>query len=63
MKILTRYNYEKKWTLTSEKELLKIIEDEIGDADTNGTLTYIKEVVKNGKTITVGNCKFKGDEL
>ena len=59
MKIATQYNYEKIWTQTNEDELLKIIKEEIGDADTKGTLLYIKETIKNGKTITVGSCKFK----
>jgi hypothetical protein len=59
MKIQTRYTYEKIWTLTQEKDLLKIIEEEVGDADVKGTLAYIREAVKNGKEITVGSCKFR----
>lgn len=59
MKIQTQYNYEKTWTDTNEKDLLRIIEEEIGDADPKGTLLYIKEAIKNGKTITVGECRFK----
>lgn len=59
MKIETQYSYEKKWTQSSDKELLKIIEEEIGDADPEGTLTYIKEAIKGGKTISVGSCKFR----
>ena len=37
MKIQTQYNYEKIWTDTSEQELLKIISQEVGDADPDGT--------------------------
>jgi len=59
MKIQTQYNYEKIWTLTGEKDLLRIIEEEIGDADVKGTLLYIKETIKNSKTISVGSCKFR----
>jgi len=59
MKIQTQYNYEKIWTQTNEKDLLKIIEEEVGDADPQGTLLYIKEAIKGGKVITVGSCKFK----
>jgi hypothetical protein len=59
MKIQTQYNYEKTWTTTNEADLLKIIEDEVGDADPKGTLAYIKEVIKTGKSISVGSCKFK----
>lgn len=59
MKIETQYHYETKWSETTEKELLKIIEEEIGDADSNGTLLYIKEVIGKSKVITVGSCKFR----
>ena len=59
MNIQTQYNYEKKWTDTLEKDLLKIIEEEIGDADAMGTLKYIKEVCNTGKCITVGSCRFR----
>lgn len=59
MKIQTQYSYEKSWTDTLEKDLLRIIEEEIGDADPEGTLLYVKEAIKNGKVITVGSCKFR----
>jgi hypothetical protein len=59
MKIQTKYNYEKSWRDTKEVDLLKIIEEEVGNADVKGTLLYIKEVIKNGKEITVGTCKFR----
>ena len=59
MKIQTQYTYETIWTDTKEDDLLKIIEDEVGDADPKGTLSYVKEAIKDGKTITVGSCRFK----
>ncbi|PHQ66099.1 MAG: hypothetical protein COB99_00275 [Sulfurimonas sp.] len=59
MNIQTQYNYEKTWTTTNEADLLKMIEEEIGDADPKGTLAYVKEAIKGGKTITVGSCRFK----
>lgn len=59
MHIQTQYKTEKTWTDTKEEDLLKIIEEEIGDADIKGTLSYVKEVVSKGKTITVGTCKFR----
>lgn len=59
MKIQTKYNYEKVWTQTKDDDLLKIIAEEVGDADPEGTLRYIKEVLKSGKAITVGSCRFK----
>jgi len=62
MKIQTQYSYEKVWTTTNEKDLLRIIEEEIGDADPKGTLLYVKEIIKSGKTISVGECKFRVEE-
>lgn len=62
MNIQTQYSYEKTWRTTSEQDLLKIIEEEIGDADPAGTLKYIKEVIKKGKVITVGDCRFKEEQ-
>ncbi|WP_324171324.1 hypothetical protein [Sulfurimonas sp.] len=59
MKIQTQYRTEKTFTDANEVELLKIIEEEIGDADAKGTLTYIKEVVKKGKVIGIGSYKFR----
>ena len=59
MNIQTQYSYEKTWTDTSEKDLLRIIAEEIGDADPEGTLSYIREAVKNSKVISVGSCKFR----
>ena len=59
MKIETRYSYEKIWTLTSEEDILKIIAEEVGDADVKGTLAYIKEAIKRKKELSVGSCKFR----
>ena len=59
MKIQTQYSYEKSWSDTKEDELLKIIVEEIGDADPKGTLEYIKSVIKSGKSLTVGSCRFE----
>lgn len=59
MNIQTQYSYEKIWTTTLQRDLLKIIEEEIGDADPEGTLEYVLEVIKTGKVISVGTCKFR----
>ena len=59
MKIQTQYHYEKIWTTTTQNDLLKIIVEEVGDADPKGTLLYIKEAIKNSKVISVGSCKFR----
>lgn len=58
-KIETSYSYEKVWHETSEAELLKIISQELGDADAKGVLLYVKEAIKNAKTISVGSCKVR----
>ena len=63
MIIQTKYNYEKIWTDTNEKDILRIICEEIGDVDTKGTFDYIKEVCKKGKVISVGDCKFRAKEI
>ena len=59
MEILTQFHYEKKWSKTTEKEALDIIEKEMPQTDPNGTLLYILAEIKKGKTITLGDCKFK----
>ncbi|MCK4737776.1 MAG: hypothetical protein KAT10_04380 [Sulfurimonas sp.] len=63
MKIQTQYSYEKTWTTTNEPDILRVIEEEIGDADPKGTLSYIKEAIKTGKVITVGSCRFKMERV
>ncbi|HUH43501.1 MAG: hypothetical protein WC274_02810 [Sulfurimonas sp.] len=59
MKIETQYNYEKIYRVTSESDILKMIAEEVGDADVQGTLLYIKEAIKNGKVLLVGSCRFR----
>lgn len=63
MNIQTQYNYEKTWTTTNEKDLLRIIEEEVGDADPQGTLLYVKEAIKNGRVISVGTCRFRKSDI
>jgi len=62
MQIETKYSYENIWTLTNEADLLRIITEEVGDADPKGTLHYVKEVIKTGKEISVGSCRFRVDK-
>ena len=59
MKILSQYVYEKIWHPTSEEDALRFIKEEIGDADPKGTWSYVKSAIKSGKTVTVGECRFK----
>lgn len=59
MRIETQYSYEKKWTLTSEIDILRIIQEELGETDTKGVLAYIKESIANKKVMSVGSCRFR----
>ena len=59
MDIYTQYKYEKKWTKTSEKDALRIIEEEMPETDANGTLMYILGEIAKGKTVTLAECRFK----
>ena len=60
MELYTQYTYEKKWTKTSTKEALRMIDEEMPETDAEGTLSYIMSEVAKGKTITLGECRFKG---
>jgi len=59
MTLYTQYTYEKKWTKTSTKEALRMIDEEMPETDAEGTLTYIMSEIAKGKTITLGECRFK----
>ena len=58
MDLYTQYTYEKKWTLTSHKEALRMISEEMPETDAEGTLHYILSEVTKGKNITLGECRF-----
>lgn len=57
--IFTQYTYEKKWQKTSQKDALSMIEEEMPDTDAEGTLKYIISQIEKGKTITLGECRFR----
>ena len=57
--LMTQFLYEKIWTKVSDEEAIRLIDDEMKMGDGKGTLTYIKSATKNGKTITVGECRFR----
>jgi len=59
MDIFTQYSYEKKWLKTSERDVLRMIEEEMPETDAKGTLRYILAEIKKGKTVTLGDCRFK----
>ena len=61
MQLYSRYVYEKRWTLTDEKDVLRIITEELGDFDPRGTLKYILKEITGGKIVAAGECRFKAD--
>jgi hypothetical protein len=62
MKVLTQYSYERQWRPTSEAEALQLIEEELGDADPKGVWAYVKAEIAKGRRVTVGACRFKGEQ-
>ena len=59
MALYTQYTYEKKWTKTSQKEALRMISEEMPEANAEGTLAYIMVEISKGRVITLGECRFK----
>ena len=59
MELYTQYTYEKKWTKTSTKEALRMINEEMPDTDADSTLAYISAEIAKGKVVTLGGCRFK----
>ena len=46
---------------TSQKDALRMIEEEMPETDADGTLKYILAEIQKGKTVTLGECRFKAD--
>jgi hypothetical protein len=63
MDIFTQYTYEKKWLKTSPKDALRMIEEEMPEADGEGTLAYIMSELKKDRIVTLGTCKFKSKKV
>ena len=59
MELYTKYTYEKKWQKTSQKDALRMIQEEMPETDAEGTLKYIMSQIEKGKVITLGECRFK----
>ena len=57
--IYTQYTYERKWKKTSQKDALRMIEEEMPETDAQGTLKYILSQIEKGKTLTLGECRFR----
>jgi len=56
---MTQFLYEKTWTKVDDKEAMRLIDDEMKMGDAKGTLEYVKSATRDGKTITVGECRFR----
>ena len=59
MDLYTKYSYEKKWSKTNEKDALRMIVEEMPETDAQGTLIYIMSEIKEWKTITLADCRFR----
>ncbi len=59
MKFLTQFYYEKIWTQINEKEVLRLIGDEFPEVPAQETYDYVEQECKKGKTIAIGECRFK----
>ena len=57
--IQTQFVNETRWVPTSKKDVLRIILDEMPETDAEATLTYLIGETKKGKTVTLGECRFK----
>ena len=57
--VQTQFLNEKRWIPTSRKDALRLIGEEMPETDAEGTLEYILSEVKKGKTITLGECRFR----
>jgi len=58
---LTRFVNEKRWVATSRKDALRLVQEEMPHTDAEATLRYIEGEIAKGKTVTLGECKFKLD--
>ena len=62
MQLLTQYLTETRWVPTGREDALRIVTEEVGDADPAGTLQYVLEATRGGKVVTVGSCRFKQEK-
>jgi len=62
VQLLTQYLTETRWVATGREDALRIVAEEVGDADPAGTLAYILEATRGGKVVTVGSCRFKQEK-
>lgn len=62
MKFLTQFYYEKTWSKATAKEVLQLIQNEFPDIPAEGTFAYVESECEKGKTVTIGECRFKKDK-
>ncbi len=62
MKYLTQFYYEKTWSKVPASEVLKLIQEEFPDVPAEATFEYVEKECKKGKTIAIGECRFKEDK-
>ena len=60
--ILTRFVYEKRWIPVTKEEAVRLIAEEMPETDAEATWRYIETETKKGKTVTLGECRFKSTE-
>lgn len=61
-KVFTKYHYEKVWRETSEKDLNRIISEELPEAPVAETLAYILSSCQAGKIVKFPDISFRGKE-
>lgn len=63
VELYTQYTYEKRWQKTSQKDALRMIEEEMPETDAQATLKYIISQIEKGKIITLGECRFSAKAI
>ena len=63
VELYTQYTYEKIWQKTSQKDALRMIEEEMPETDAQATLKYILAQIEKGKVITLGECRFSAKAM
>ena len=63
MELYTQYTYEKRWQKTSQKDALRMIDEEMPETDAQATLKYILSQIEKGKIITLGECRFSSKDI
>ena len=58
MKFLTQFYYEKTWSKASDKEVLRLIQEEFPEIPAEGSFEYVKSECEKGKTITIDRDRY-----